>query len=139
MFALNASTTLGRCKHWLIAATALIGLHTQAGQASGNFTVMVQPVGVCISTSLSQQTNATVLVTCRGEQFVSIEPRPGSLFVGVHGGAWRFHMPGNASAIPAFLLASGELQSDIGMGTVTAMRVLDLQQRDQTLELLVSF
>jgi hypothetical protein len=125
-------------RSWLLAGIAFVCLNSQAGQASGSFTVMVQPVGICISTSLSQQTNAVVKVTCSGEHFVSIEPRPGSLFLGVHGGAWRFNFPHN-DVVPAFLLANSEFAAGIGMGTVTAMRVLGLRERDGTLELLVSF
>jgi hypothetical protein len=125
-------------RSWLAIASAFVCLNSQAGQASGNFHVLVQPVGICISTALSQQTNAIVKVTCTGEYFVSIEPRPGSLFLGVHGGAWRFNFPNNR-AVPAFLQTNGEFAAGIGMGTVTAMRVLGLQERDGTLELLVSF
>jgi hypothetical protein len=125
-------------RSWLLVASALVCLNIQAGQASGNFLAMVQPVGVCISTALSQQANAIVKVTCTGENFVSIEPRPGSPFLGVHGGAWRFSFPNNRP-VPAFLQTNGEFATGIGIGTVTAMRVLGWQERDGTLELWISF
>lgn len=125
-------------KSWLAAACAFTCVYSQAGQASGSFTVMVRPAGICISTSLSQQTHAIVKVTCSGEHFVSIEPRAGSQFLGVHGGAWRFHLSGSSS-VPQFLMSNGEFLNGIGMGTVTAMRVLGLEESDKRLELLVSF
>jgi hypothetical protein len=106
-----------------------IALNQQATQATNS---------ICVSATLSQQTQALVKVTCAGGQFVSIEPRPGSQFFGTHGGAWRFHFPRN-TVVPQFLLGDGELQPDIGTGTITAMRVLGLQERNETLELLVSF
>jgi hypothetical protein len=91
---------------------------------------------VCTSSTLSQQTNALVKVTCQGGQFVSIEPRDGAQFVGTHGGAYRYTF-GRATAIPEFL--QSESDSRIGQGTITAMRVLNLTERDKRLELLVSF
>lgn len=135
--------------HWLVYARTVLAFAALtapvcfAATASGAFNVKISlsapnERGICISSTLSQQTNALVKVICAGGQFVSIEPRPGSNFVGVHGGAWRFSFPKNA-AIPAFLMGDGETQSGIGTGTVTAMRVLGLQERDETLELLVSF
>ncbi|NJS35282.1 MAG: hypothetical protein HC765_00765 [Brachymonas sp.] len=73
----------------LLLLGALIASSANAGIASGVFTVSVaqQPRGICISSSLSQVTNAIVRVTCQGNQFVSIEPQPGRPFVGTHGGA----------------------------------------------------
>jgi hypothetical protein len=119
------------------------GMVGTASAATGTFNVNINLVpafasGICTSSALSQQTNALVRVTCSGGQFVSIEPRPGSNFGGVHGGAWRFTFP-RASAIPQFLMADGEVQPQIGVGTITAMRVLEIKERDETLELLVSF
>lgn len=106
------------------------------------FNVIVQPVGICISTSLSRVTNATVRVTCQGNQFVSIEPREGRPFVGTHGGAYRFAFS-QRSGLPSNLggVGSGasELEDAVGQGTVTALRVLDLRESDEKLELLVSF
>jgi hypothetical protein len=109
---------------------------TDAAQETASFLVMAQPTGICISSSLSQQTNALVKVTCQGGQFVSIEPREGRPFVGTHGGAFRFHFSGQ-NAIPSFL--RGESDPFMGQGTITALRVLNLTDRDERLELLVSF
>jgi hypothetical protein len=93
---------------------------------------------LCISTSLSQQTNALVKVTCQGGQFVSIEQREGRPFVGVHGGAYRYVFSGIGS-LPADLIRNGDLDDWIGRGTITTLRVLNLTERDERLELLVSF
>jgi hypothetical protein len=109
---------------------------SSAATLTSEFNVTVKPVGICISTSLSQQTNALVKVTCQGRQFVSIEQREGRPFVGVHGGAYRFFFSRN-TALPAFLQADSDLP--IGQGTITALRVLNLTERDERLELLVSF
>lgn len=125
----------------LLAAVALASPVSFAGTASGVFNVNIRlnssdGSGICISSSLSQQTNALVKVTCQGGQFVSIEPREGRPFVGTHGGAFRFHFSGQ-NAIPSFL--RGESDPLIGQGTITALRVLNLTERDERLELLVSF
>lgn len=127
----------------LLAAAAFATPVSFAGTASGIFSVQINLNAgrygdICISSALSQQTNAVVRVACAGGQFVSIEPRPGSAFVGTHGGAWRFVFQRN-TPIPAFLMGDGESAANIGTGTITAMRLLDVQQRDETLELLVSF
>jgi hypothetical protein len=117
-------------------ALILCSQWTDAAQETASFLVMAQPTGICISSSLSQQTNALVKVTCQGGQFVSIEPREGRPFVGTHGGAFRFHFSGQ-NAIPSFL--RGESDPFMGQGTITALRVLNLTERDERLELLVSF
>jgi hypothetical protein len=120
----------------------LVASVAKAGIASGAFNVSVDlkpnASGLCISTSLSQQTNALVKVTCQGGQFVSIEQREGRPFVGVHGGAYRYVFSGIGS-LPADLIRNGDLDDWIGRGTVTTLRVLNLTERDERLELLVSF
>ena len=116
---------------WSVAATV-----------SGNFVVTVQLAGICISSSLSQVTNASVRVTCQGNQFVSIEPQPGKPFFGTHGGAHRFAFSqrANGSSGQVDLGQSvTELEAALGQGTITALRVLNLTERDERLELLVSF
>jgi hypothetical protein len=122
----------------IAALSALSVSFGWAATASSAFNVTVQPIGVCISTTLSQQTNALVKVTCQGGQFVSIEPREGRPFVGVHGGAYRFAF-GRNTAIPAFLQGDSDILAQVGQGTITALRVLNLTERDERLELLVSF
>ncbi len=103
-------------------------------------TVKLNVSGTCTSTALSQQTRALVQVTCDGGQFVSIEQQPGQAFVGVHGGAYRFAFGGGARAVNGQNTdGSGELDLSSNGGTITALRVLDLTERDERLELLVSF
>lgn len=120
---------------WAVSAS-------HADTASGAFNVLVNlqshPTGICISTTLSQQTNALVRVTCQGEQFVSIEPRKGRPFLGTHGGAHRIALTSIKTA-PSGWLHPGELDPWIGRGTITSLRVLNLTERDERLELLVSF
>ncbi len=124
-----------------VLASFALAMHCEvtAATAQGNFVVTVKLDGICISTSLSQQTNALVKVTCQGGQFVSIEPREGRQFLGVHGGAYRFTFS-RAASIPASFLGGGTAVDDwIGQGTITALRVLNLTESDERLELLVSF
>ncbi|MBS7808034.1 hypothetical protein [Variovorax sp. PCZ-1] len=125
---------------WTLAA----GLATASTAAtrSDSFSVNIQlrelASSICVSTSLSQQTNALVRVTCQGNQFVSIEQNVARPFVGTHGGAYRFAFSG-IGTVPAGLLHPGELDHWVGQGTITALRVLNLTERDERLELLVSF
>lgn len=124
------------------AATCLVAPAVQAGDAMGSFGVNIRlnesASGICISTTLSGQTNAIVRVTCQGGEFVSIEQRNGRPFVGTHGGTYRFSFTGIKS-VPYGWLASDELYDWIGQGTITALRILRLTERDERLELLVSF
>jgi hypothetical protein len=129
---------------WALAA----GLATASSAAttSGSFNVQIRlnesASGICVSSTLSLVTNALVRVTCQGNQFVSIEPRDGRPFVGTHGGAHRFafsQRSGYPSGFVNFGQSVGELEAAIGQGTITALRVLDLTERDERLELLVSF
>jgi hypothetical protein len=116
--------------------------YVAASQVAANFFVAAMPIGVCISTSLSQVTNASVRVTCQGNQFVSIEPQPGKPFFGTHGGAHRFafsQRTGVSSGQVDFGQSVTELEAALGQGTITALRVLNLTENDERLELLVSF
>ena len=128
-------------RNLLVLFGAFFSLNSHAGNAQGGFMVSVKLIGtgLCVNTTLSQLTNAIVRVTCQGNQFVSIEPRKGRPFLGVHGGAFRFVFSSGA-AVPGFLLGdSGGSSNLIGQGTITALRVLDLTERDGKLEFLVSF
>jgi hypothetical protein len=128
-------------KSWLGAGLLALGVGSStAGTASHDFQVQVRltpaSTGLCISQSLSQQTNATVTVTCRDREFVSIEATARRAYGFTHGGAYRFVMPSGYFSI-------GQLWRDhpqgVGIGTVTALRVMQLQDVDDRLELLVSF
>lgn len=134
---------LGHLSKQLIAGlVAMAALGIQAGTASAVFQVTVQPIGICISSSLGRVTNAVVRVTCQGNQFVSIEPREGRPFVGTHGGAYRFafsQRSGFSGGSVDVGQSASDLEAAIGQGTITALRVLDLTERDERLEMLVSF
>ena len=90
----------------------------------------------CVSQSLSDATGAIVRVVCRSGQFVSIEPRPGSPFLGVHGGAFRYYF---ANGIPADLRYLGDSNPWVGPGTVTSIRVKYLEDLDGIVEMQVGF
>ena len=127
----------------LVAILALFVSSTYAGQSSGSFSINIRlnesDTGICVSASQSIQTNALVTVSCNSGQFVSIEPRFGKSFVGVHGGAFRFSFS-NRNAVPFEALRDGKLFGDWGgNGTVTALRVMNMVETDEKLELLVSF
>ncbi len=123
---------------WLLGGLLLLASSCWAGTVNGAFVVKLDGInGICLSSTLSEQANAMVKVTCRGHQFVSIEPRPGRPFIGVHGGAFRFTFSG---VLSVGLQQGDSLLGDwLGNGTVTALRVVNLTQRDELLELLVSF
>ncbi len=95
----------------------------------------VPPSGICTSASASGSTNATVRVVCSSGQFVSIEAAPGQPFAGTHGAAHRFNF-GPGLPLPAMAAAFG---MNIGAGTVTALRILNVNGLDAPLEMLVSF
>ncbi|MES2911659.1 MAG: hypothetical protein V4718_09740 [Pseudomonadota bacterium] len=91
---------------------------------------------VCISKTLSEQTNSLVQIVCKTGQFVSITPLPGKPFLGTHGGAFRYSFSGNK-------LSGGSIYGagapNIGAGTVTALRIYNANGSDGPLEMLVSF
>jgi hypothetical protein len=131
-------------KSVLVSSLLAMGCSVNALEVSSSFlvTVRLQSAGICISSTLSRQTNALVRVTCQGNQFVSIEPREGRPFVGTHGGAYRFAFSQRSGWIGNFGGFGGgasELEDSIGQGTITALRMLDLRETDERLELLVSF
>lgn len=128
----------------IVIASVVLAMHgwALAATVQGTFVVSVKLEGICTSASLSHTTNATVWVTCQGNQFVSIEPQPGKPFIGTHGGAHRFAFSQRAglSGVPiSFGQSVTELDAAVGQGTITALRVLNLTERDERLELLVSF
>ncbi len=109
----------------------------QAGTASAQFPVRITltnplyanaPAGAaagaavagsfCVNQALSQATQATVTVTCSTNQFVSIQPVPGTSFLGTDGGAYRFLLPPNVYAQPA------DLTWQAGTGTITTLQIV---------------
>jgi hypothetical protein len=91
---------------------------------------------VCISQTLSEQTNAMVQVICGTGQFVSIMPSPGKPFLGTHGGAFRYNFDGGKVSGVQLLDA---VSAFTGAGTVTALRIYNANGSDTALEMLVSF
>src|SRR5574341_1974300 len=93
-------------------------------------------LGLCTSQSLSEATGALVRVVCNPGEFVSIEPRPGSRFLGVHGGAFRYFF---ANGIPAQLRFLGGSEPWLGPGTITSVRINYPEGQDGAIEMLVGF
>lgn len=91
---------------------------------------------VCVSQTLSEQTNSLVQVVCKTGQFVSITPLPGKPFLGTHGGAFRYSVNANNVSGLTMFNAAGV---NNGAGTVTALRIYNANGSDGPLEMLVSF
>ena len=91
---------------------------------------------VCVSQALSDSTGAVVRVVCRSGQFVSIEPRPGAAYLGVHGGAYRYYF---GNAVPENLRYLGGDQPWVGPGTVTSIRIVYPEGLDGLVEMQVGF
>lgn len=130
-------------RHLAVTATMVLGLSAQgmamAGTTTGTLAVNISLQGnaaLCTSQTLSQATNAIVRVVCGTGQFVSIEANPAKPFLGVHGGAYRFSFgPG----LPRPADGYDGISPYIGAGTVTAMRILNVNGKLGPIELLVSF
>lgn len=129
----------------LLALFALPAGMADARSQAGHFNVNISLTkesatfdgrGLCVSESLSAQSNAVVRVACQSGQFVDISPRPGRPFAGVHGGAFRFSI-GPGHWVEASL--AGSADSLLGTGTVTAMRIYRVEDENGPLEMLVSF
>lgn len=127
-------------RHLLSAYFVLAAACANAGSLDHDFVVRVELLprasGLCVSQSLSGQTQATVTVTCRDNQFVSIEAVPGRAFSFAHGGAYRW-LPRSQNLSQAVIWREDTF--GIGVGTVTGLRVLRIAESDERLELLVSF
>lgn len=124
---------------------ALASPAASAGEASASFNINITlndalpaSQGVCISETLSAQTNAIVQVVCSSGQFVRIDPDPAKPFLGVHGGAFLYQFGPRYEIGPPDRLDGNELRY-IGAGTVTAVRVYNPGSKTSLLELLVSF
>jgi hypothetical protein len=126
----------------LAALAAPVASADEAGAAFNVNITLNDPLSssqdVCISESLSAQTNAVVQVVCSSGQFVRIDPDPTRPFLGVHGGAFRYHFGPRYEIGPPDRLHGDELRY-IGAGTVTAVRVYNPGSKTSLLELLVSF
>jgi hypothetical protein len=131
---------LRSARRLLAIAALLVSLESAAGVGAGTFRVDItlgNPQGqsaLCTSQTLSESTGATVQVVCSTGQFVSIGPRPGAPFAGVHGGAFTYYF----SPTPEFQLEDSRTLFQ-GSGTVTEYRVYSRDQFDQFVDILVSF
>lgn len=132
------------------AKNVTVGISLSQPGGSGVTPVPPQPsqrAGVCYSSSLSEKTGATVQVVCDSGQFVSIEAVPGQPFLGVHGGAFRYAMSIARDRSAYEAAAKDPFGWRTGWGTVTMLRLYDVQHADgpgdfwadRPLELLVSF
>ncbi|MDB5899336.1 MAG: hypothetical protein JWP41_2938 [Ramlibacter sp.] len=92
--------------------------------------------GRCVSGTWSQKAQAQVQVVCTSGEFVGIEPIRGKPLTGTHGAAYRYYLGTNA-------LPSGALVTNadphIGSGTITALRIYNVNGDEGLLEMLVSF
>lgn len=125
------------------ALLAALASPASAGDIRGSFNVNITlndppaaSQGVCISETLSAQTNAVVQVVCSSAQFVRIDPDPSKPFLGVHGGAFRYHFGSRYEIGPGL---DGDELRYVGAGTVTAVRIYNPGSKISLLELLVSF
>lgn len=125
----------------LLALAALsTSLECAAGVGSGTFRVNISvndPAGnsaLCVSQRLGQATGAMFQVICSTGQFVSIGPRPGAPFAGVHGGAFTYYL----NPASNFQL-EGSRSAMQGTGTVTEYRVYSRDGIDRFIDILVSF
>jgi hypothetical protein len=130
-----------RSARLVLALAALsVSLECAAATGAGTFRVNItldDPAGqsaLCTSQSLSESTGAVVQVVCSTGQFVSIGPRPGAPFAGVHGGAFTWYF----SPTPEFRLEDSR-GLYLGVGTVTEYRVYSRDQFDRFIDILVSF
>jgi hypothetical protein len=119
---------------WVIPATA--------GMTQSSFNVKIKlhnpefwdGTGYCISGSLSEDTNAIVRVVCKTDRFVSIDPKPGNAFLGMHGGAYRYLFEPDLLVMPP----DDDLWH-MGVGTVTSIRINHVEGLDDQMEVWVSF
>ena len=124
----------------LALAALLVSIECVAGAGAGTFRVNItlnNPAGqsaLCTSQSLSESTGAVVQVLCSTGQFVSISPRPGAPFAGVHGGAFTYYFSPSGN----FRLEESRNLYQ-GAGTVTEYHVYGRDQYDQFIDVLVTF
>ena len=113
---------------------------TDSGTTSGVNTAAQSAPGVCISQTLSEQTNALVRVVCATGQFVSITANPNARYLGTHGGAFRFVLSANDTNSDSQLLGQGRTNDFYpGVGTVTAWRIYNVNGSDEPFEILLTF
>ena len=118
----------------------LNGTHTGSVASAGVNTAAQSAPGVCISQTLSEQTNALVRVVCGTGQFVSITANPNVRFLGTNGAAFRFVLSANDTNSDSQLLGQGRTNDFYpGVGTVTAWRIYNVNGSEGLLEVLLTF
>ena len=96
--------------------------------------------GVCISQTLSEQTNAVVRVVCGTNQFFSITANPKVRFLGTHGGAFNYvAIAGSRYPVPMQTSDGDENGFYPGTGTATAWRIYNVNGSEELLEVLLTF
>ena len=95
----------------------------------------------CISQSLSEQANAVVRVICGTSQFVSITPNPSARLLGSHGGAFNYVLGAGRTASQSASVGGLGFSNDFspGTGTVTALRINNVDGTEGPLEVLLTF
>ena len=140
-------------RNWSLGLLLFFGLAvSQAATTTGQFSVNItltgmgdntasqSPPGVCISETLNEQTNALVRVVCGTGQFVSITANPNARFLGTHGGAFRFVLnPGNTSSDQQVSGQGRSYDFYPGTGTVTALRIYNVNGSEGPLEVMLTF
>lgn len=96
---------------------------------------------ICVSQSLSVQANAVVRVLCGTNQFVSITPNPTARLLGSHGGAFNYVLGAGRTALQSESVGGLGLSNDFspGTGTVTALRINNVDGTEGPLEVLLTF
>ena len=114
-----------------------------AAQAAttGTTTTTTTAQSSCISQSLSEQANAVVRVICGTSQFVSITPNPSARLLGSHGGAFNYVLGAGRTASQSASVGGLGFSNDFspGTGTVTALRINNVDGTEGPLEVLLTF
>lgn len=122
----------------------LVNLNPQnsaASQVTTAGTTRSTSQGICVSQSLSEQANAVVRVLCGTSQFVSITPNPSARLLGSHGGAFNYVLGSGKTGSESSLVGGLGRSNDFypGTGTVTALRIYNVDGSDGPLEVLLTF
>lgn len=94
-----------------------------------------QNAGSCTSGATSGFADATVSVVCSGNEFVSIVPGPGTPAQKLLGRTHRFQLSGRQEPHPL----TAHLGANGSVGQATALRVINIQGTDTTLQMRVDF
>jgi hypothetical protein len=113
-----------------------------AGASTGINTAAQSAPGVCISQTLSEQTNAVVRVVCGTGQFVSITANPNARFLGTNGGAPRFVLSQGSASSDSQIVGqarTNDFYPGTGTVTFTSVRIYNVSGTDGPFEMMVTF